>query len=193
MSKQKKPPPHDAPPVRGPFNSALESSLRALCVLYEAFPESYDTQKLVFFDYLVVHSGDVDGGPLSLHPATPFRSNEWIVRRKLVDQGLKLLIARGLVQPEFTDSGIRFVVSDAAGAFVSCLKEDYTAQLRDRAKWVVKTFGLSKESDLTDFFTRNLDRWGTEMPLNRETYKRRRCDGATVWCSQGSQSPLVAS
>ncbi|MFM9959999.1 MAG: ABC-three component system middle component 2 [Planctomycetaceae bacterium] len=43
----------------GPFNSALESGLRALCVLYEAFPQSFDTQRLVFFDYLVVHSGDV--------------------------------------------------------------------------------------------------------------------------------------
>jgi hypothetical protein len=152
-------------PLLSPFNSAVESCLRALCVLYEAFPNAYDTQRLVFFDYLVVHSGDVKNGPESLHPATPFRSNEWVVRRRLVDQGLRLLMERGLVVPEFTDNGILFSASEAAGAFVACLTERYTEELKDRAKWVVSTFGLSDESELNDFFTRNLDRWGAEFEV----------------------------
>ena len=152
-------------PSPGPFNSALESSLRALCLLYEAFPDAYDTQRLVFFDYLVVHSGDVEDGPESLHPATPFRSNEWVVRRRLVDQGLRLLMQRGLVRPEFHDTGILFSASEAAGAFVACLSEGYTEQLRERAKWVISTFGLTEEAELNDYFTRHLDRWGAEFEV----------------------------
>ena len=150
---------------RGPFNSALESGLRALCLLYEAFPDAYDTQRLVFFDYLVVHSGDVEDGPESLHPATPFRYNEWVVRRRLVDQGIRLLMERGLVTPQFTDSGILFSASEEAGAFVACLTEAYTEQLKERAKWVVSTFGLAEEADLNDYFTRHLDRWGAEFEV----------------------------
>ena len=152
-------------PSRGPFNSALESGLRALCLLYEAFPNAYDTQRLVFFDYLVVHSGDVEDGPESLHPATPFRSNEWVVRRRLVDQGLRLLMERGLVRPEFTDNGIYFSASEAAGAFVACLTEAYTVQLKERAKWVVSEFGPTNEAELNDYFTRHLDRWGAEFEV----------------------------
>jgi hypothetical protein len=147
----------------GPFYSALESGLRALCVLYEAFPQSFDTQRLVFFDYLVVHSGDVEDGPKSLHPATPFRSNEWVVRRHLVDRGLRLLVERGLVMPQLTDAGIFFVASETAGAFVACLVEPYTKELKKRARWVVKSFGQTEEGELIDFFNRNLDRWGAEF------------------------------
>lgn len=152
-------------PSLGPFNSALESGLRALCLLYEAYPVAFDTQRLVFFDYLVVHSGDVEEGPESLHPATPFRSNEWVVRRRLVNHGLRLLMQRGLVTPEFRDTGILFSASEAAGAFVACLSEGYTERLRERAKWVISTFGLTEESELNDYFTRHLDRWGAEFEV----------------------------
>ncbi len=134
-----------------------------MCLLYEAFPEGFDTQRMVFFDYLTVHSGDIEEGPQSLHPATPFRSNEWVVRRRLVDQGLRLLMERGLVAPEFSDTGIRFLATESAGAFVACLTEEYTEQLKLRAKWVVATFGDTEEGELNDFFTRHLDRWGAEF------------------------------
>lgn len=147
----------------GPFNSALESGLRALCVLYEAFPRSFDTQRLVFLDYLVVHSGDAEDGPESLHPATPFRSNEWVVRRHLVDQGLRLLIQRGLVTPELTDAGILYSASETSGAFVACLVEPYTTELKKRARWVVSNFGQKEEAELIDYFNQNLDRWGAEF------------------------------
>ena len=155
----------DSIPSRGPFNTAIESGLRALCLLYEAYPNGYDTQRMVFFDYLIVHSGDVQGGPESLHPATPFRSNEWIVRRRLVDEGLHLLIKKGLVHPEFTENGILFSASETAGAFVACLSQSYTEQLKERAKWVVTTFGQTNEAELNDYFTRQLDRWGAEFEV----------------------------
>lgn len=146
-----------------PFNSALESGLRALCVLYEGFPESYDSQRLIFYDYLVVHSGDVEEGPDSLHPATPFRSNEWLVRRQLVDQGLRLLVERGLVKPSMTVNGILYSASETAGAFVACLDQKYTTQLRERARWVVETFDTTTEPELVQYFDSHLDRWGAEF------------------------------
>lgn len=148
---------------QGPFNTALETSLRALCVLYEGFPRRFDGQRLVFFDYLVVHSGDVEEGPESLHPPTPFRSNEWLVRRRLVDAGLQLLIRRGLVIPEFNDDGILYRASDLAGAFIACLAESYTRDLRSRARWVIRQFGSRDENSLVDYFNENLDRWGAEF------------------------------
>ena len=55
------------------FNSALETGVRALVILVANFPAALDLQRLVDFDYLVVHSGDVDG-PESLHPPLPMLS-----------------------------------------------------------------------------------------------------------------------
>jgi hypothetical protein len=72
---------------------------------------------------------------------------------------------RGLVKPEFTDTGILFSASEAAGSFVACLTETYTELLKERAKWVVTTFGLTAEADLNDYFTRHLDRWGAEFEV----------------------------
>lgn len=72
---------------------------------------------------------------------------------------------RGLVRPEFHDIGILFSASEAAGAFVACLSEGYTEQLRERAKWVISTFGMTEEAELNDYFTRHLDRWGAEFEV----------------------------
>ena len=67
-----------------PFNSAIECGLRSLIILEHAFPLEYDLQRLVFYDYLLVHSQDA-GGPNSIHPATPHRSGEVLVKRKMLE------------------------------------------------------------------------------------------------------------
>lgn len=148
-----------------PFNSSLESGLRVMSVLYEAFPAAYDLQRLVFLDYLVVHSGDISEGPESLHPPTPFRSNEFLVRRRVIERGLRLLLERGLVDVRVTTDGFLYCASESAAAFVRCLQEPYTATLRDRAQWAVGRFGESSENELSDFFNRHLDRWGAEFEI----------------------------
>ncbi|MCD9436769.1 threonine transporter, partial [Klebsiella pneumoniae] len=57
------------------FNSPLEAGIRAVSILGAAYPQTYDLQRLVAFDYLLVHTGDI-GGPDNLHPPTPMRSAE---------------------------------------------------------------------------------------------------------------------
>ncbi|MCV5275801.1 threonine transporter, partial [Escherichia coli] len=52
------------------FNSPLEAGIRAVSILGAAYPQTYDLQRLVAFDYLLVHTGDI-GGPDNLHPPTP--------------------------------------------------------------------------------------------------------------------------
>lgn len=83
------------------FNSPLEAGIRAVSILGAAYPQTYDLQRLVAFDYLLVHTGDI-GGPDNLHPPTPMRSAELLVRRKLVEQSLLLMMTRDLVEREVT-------------------------------------------------------------------------------------------
>ena len=70
---------------------------------------------------------------------------------------------RGLVDAKPSEEGIQFSASEAAGSIVACLEEGYTRGLRERAEWVHSQYDQVEESDLMDFFTNHLDRWGAEF------------------------------
>lgn len=123
------------------FNSPLESGLRATTILLEVFPLALDLEYLVFFDYLTVHSGDVEGGPESLHVPLPMRSGELTVRRELIERGLLLMMSRNLTDRLASSEGFKYIATENASVFLEMLCSPYTLKLRERAKWVISTFG----------------------------------------------------
>jgi len=156
--------PEDLARLKGdrPFQSALESGIRALAILAEAHPASYDLQRLLFFDYLVVHSEDA-GGPASLHASTPLRNGELLVRRGLVERGLLLMVSRKLLIRNFNDEGIGYEATDDAGPFLDCLSAPYTIRLKETAAWAVHTYGPFSDEALKGYFDRNFERWTREF------------------------------
>lgn len=145
-----------------PFNSAIECGLRSLVILERAFPCDYDLQRLVFYDYLLVHSGDA-GGPDSIHPATPHRSGETLVKRKILELGLLMMMSRKLVVREYDKTGIVYSASDNAAPFLDNLASQYVKILKERAIWVIEVFDEYTDRQLEKFFQENLDRWGGEF------------------------------
>jgi hypothetical protein len=133
--------------MTSPFNTPLETGIRSLTILTAIFPQSLDIQYLVYFDYLIVHSGDVEG-PESLHAPLPLRSGELTVRRELIKRGLFLMMSRGLVQQLSTSKGFEYAVTDSASAFLSMLSSQYISKLKERADWVVENFGNSTPEEL---------------------------------------------
>jgi hypothetical protein len=158
--------------VTSPFNSPLETGIRALAILTAVFPKSLDLQYLVFFDYLTVHSGDVEG-PESLHAPLPLRSGELTVRRKLIERGLFLMISRGLVQHLSTSNGFQYTVTDNAGAFLSMLSSRYISKLKERAEWVAENYGESTSEELKAVEQRFFQEWSTQFqPFERAGGRR---------------------
>ncbi|RYG99672.1 MAG: threonine transporter [Alphaproteobacteria bacterium] len=145
-----------------PFNSALETGLRGLTLLVECYPSSLDLQRLLLFDYLLVHSEDA-GGPPSIHPPTPHRSGEILVRRGIVEKGVLLMMSRRLVERHVTPQGFSYAASEYAAPFLDSLEADYTLRLREYAVWVTITFGPYSDQSLMEYFRENLDRWGGEF------------------------------
>lgn len=145
------------------YNSAVELGLRALCVLVEMHPSPCDLQRLVLFDYLLVHSADVDGGPESLHPATPQRGTEVLVRRAILEPGLALYARRGLICTAADPGGFAYTASDRGSAFLDTLRAGYVAMLRDRARWISATFGDFPTGEIQRYVNRELDRWGGQF------------------------------
>jgi hypothetical protein len=146
------------------FNNPVESALRSLVLLVETYPRTLDLQQLVYLDYLLVHSADA-GGPTSLHPPTPQREGEVTVRRELIEQGLHLLLVRGLAERRNTTTGFEYIALDPAGALIASLDTEYSQQLRDRATWVTATFGNRTINEITTFFREHIGRWSQEFLL----------------------------
>jgi ABC-three component (ABC-3C) system Middle Component 2 len=145
------------------FNTPLEAGIRSAALLVSAYPTACDLQRLVQYDYLIVHSGDVDGGPPSIHPATPHRSSELLVRRRLIEAGLDLMAARAVVDRAFGERGITYVAGEYAVPFLDSLTTEYIFALRDRAEWVIATFRGMGEEQLNSFMRGRWSQWGSEF------------------------------
>lgn len=145
-----------------PFNSPLETGLRSLAILEAAFPNRYDLQRLVELDYLVVHSADV-GGPESLHAPLPLRAGELLVRRQLIENGLLLMMSKGLVERRASSDGIEYVAGDTASPYLASLTAPYTLQLRDRARWLVDNFAGFSTEEIRNLIRRFFEHWTSEF------------------------------
>ena len=144
------------------FNSPLETSLRALVVLEAFYPRSCTLSELTWFDHLVVHTSDVEG-PDSLHPDLPSRGGELLVRRRLVDEGLRLLLNADLVSFLEEEDGVRYVSGDEAPAFIDLMETNYSQRLKTCASWLADKFGMLSEEELRTLVHERLGRWTLEF------------------------------
>ena len=147
---------------KSPFNSALENGVRTLSILTASYPKAHDLSRLVQYDYLTVHSADADGPP-SLHPPLPLRSGELLVRRSLIESGLRLMMSRSLVRRELNAEGILYVAEEEAGAFLDNIQSAYIVELRNRAEWVAATFDKLSATELNAIINHLFEAWTIEF------------------------------
>lgn len=140
------------------FNTPVESGLRSLFVLTAVYPQQCDLQRLVVYDYFLVHSADVAGGPFSLHPAAPLRTGELLVRRNLIESGLRLLIHKGLVGKEYVPTGIYYAATNLGRPFLSYFQTRYANRCREISEWIAVQFQSLTDEELKDFINENLGR-----------------------------------
>jgi hypothetical protein len=105
------------------FNSPLETGVRSVVLLHAATPRAYDLTHLTWLDHLVVHTGDV-AGPPSLHPDIPQRAGELVVRRQIVEEGLRLMSRLHMVEFRYTERGILYATREDASLFVQLILFD---------------------------------------------------------------------
>ncbi len=144
------------------FSTPLELGLRALVVLEAMRPAAANLQRLVAYDYLLVHSSDA-GGPESVHPSTPHRSGEILVKRDVLRAGLLLMVSRALLDVVMTPEGVRYSATEITGPFLGYFDGGYIAQLLERGAWLREHFSGMSDEELQDLIARNLDQWGGEF------------------------------
>lgn len=145
-----------------PFNSPLEIGIRCLTLLNSSFPVGLDINRLVDFDYLLIHSGDI-GGPESLHPPIPLRTGEIIIKRKLIQRALLLMINKNLVIRKASGNGIEYFLSENGMPFIMSLSTDYVNKLNERASWVLEEYGSVSDEKLRGLINNFFNNWTTNF------------------------------
>lgn len=144
------------------FNGPLEAGLRAVAILGAAHPRAVDLQRLIALDFLLVHTGDI-GGPESLHPEAPLHTAEILVRRKLIERALMLMMTRELVERDITEAGIHYKAGENAAPFLSNLASGYLVALKERAQWLLGELGDFTDDRLRTIMRRFSDQWVEEF------------------------------
>lgn len=144
------------------FNSPLECGVRATVLLLAAFPATLDIRRLVQYDYLLVHSGDADG-PESLHPATPHRSSELLVKRPLVEAGVRMMMKKSIIMCSYSRAGIHYSAGEWAAPFLGSITASYVTRLQERSAWVSERFAHLSDDELSAFMHERWQRWGSEF------------------------------
>lgn len=147
------------------FNSAFETGLRALCALVAGHPHEYDIQQLLAFDHIIVHSGDMPGGPPSLHPQVQQRNGELLIRRPLIQTGLALMETKKLVVTRPSNGQILYAATELAPVFLDSLENSYLQRLIERAAWAVSAFGTLGSGSFFHVFNAAFDRWSAEFQI----------------------------
>ncbi|WP_370550329.1 ABC-three component system middle component 2 [Hymenobacter sp. BT559] len=152
----------DEAKLERPFNHPVEVGIRLLYILNVFHPRSFDIKHLLYMDYLLVHSADA-GGPSSLHAAMPYRTGEWLVRRKILEAGLALMFSKELLSKHLSNDGITFSASPLTKHFLKHLKSEYALGLYTRAEWLKLKFDNMNSNQINEFMKLNLTSWGNEF------------------------------
>lgn len=148
-----------------PFNSMLETGIRAVILLEAFYPRRCDLIEMTWLDHLVVHTGDLEGihAPESLHPDQPNRTGELLVRRQLVERSLRMMQQVHLVDVLETEAGIEFFASEEATSYLELLQAPYSKGLKERAKWLADLFVEMETADIREVIESQIGRWIAEF------------------------------
>jgi hypothetical protein len=145
------------------FNSALETGIRAVCILVANPSNKFDIQQLLALDHIVVHSGDIENAPPSLHPSVLQRNGELLVRRPLVENGLSLMESKKLVKKVITEDGFYYTATELACVFIDSLTNEYIKELNQRAQWAVAMYQEYGNRIFSEVFNSAFERWKNEF------------------------------
>ncbi len=144
------------------FNTPLEVALRLLFI-FNKTSKTLDLQRLIHYNYLLVHSSDIPDSPKSMHADLPQRSSEMSVNRPVVKKALTLLLLKDLIAVEYSNNGIHYIKNKNTELFTQYFESDYSKKLDHRANWLCSNFDKLTDEELTQLINSNMGKWGSEF------------------------------
>ncbi len=144
------------------YNTKNEVGLRILILLSEIDGDT-DLQRLIYYDYALLHSNDIEKNKVSIHPNNPYRYNELLIKREIMNEALSFLIRRNLISVKYDENGITYKKSLITIPFLDYFESEYFFTLKEEAKWVIRYFNEYDDKKIKLFFDKNIGNWGSEF------------------------------
>lgn len=145
------------------YNTPMEVGLRIIIILNELNNMPIDINRLIIYDYFVIHGNDFDSSIESLHPPTPYRSGEIIIKRKIIQEGINLMYSKELLDINYTEKGIYFKANELTPAFLNYLNSTYAEDIKKNSILVINKFNSYSDDKINTFVNDNLSNWGSEF------------------------------
>ncbi|RYE37033.1 MAG: hypothetical protein EOP48_29145 [Sphingobacteriales bacterium] len=138
------------------YSSDVEISLRLMAIL-QYYPDSpISIERLVAYDYLILHGNDIFPELESLHPKSPNSSNEFMIKRELLKRGLHLLISKELISVNISKKGINYQGGLLTAKFCEKLNSAYSEKLYQAVLSVLNICAIYSDEELEKRIKSNL-------------------------------------
>ncbi len=126
------------------FNSPFEMMLRVLLFLSQDDKNYYFIDRIILLDFVSCYAADFQLPYSNLHGTNNYKFGEIASRRQLVQEAMKLLVTKGLVEVK-VDKGYWFCISKLGITYANTLNSSYANEYRAISKAAIKKY--RKESD----------------------------------------------
>ena len=147
------------------YNSPHEVGVRILFIL-DLCGKMMSKQRIMYYDYFVLHLKDLDNTKKSLHPDNPNHSSEIAIKHELITNGLDLILAKGLVDVKYSKTGIYYCCNSITHSFVELFQNDYVSELKQNIFVVDNFFSRYSDKQIYAYINQNIEKWTGEFENN---------------------------
>ncbi len=144
------------------FNSPEEVGVRILFIL-SICNKRMSSQRIMYYDYFILHLNDIDSMYESLHPDNPNHSSEIAVKRDIINRSLQLMISKGLLDIKYTKTGIYYQKNTITDAFLQMFKNGYVDKLKQNINVVSERFEKYSDGQIYRYIDKNIGSWSGEF------------------------------
>jgi len=120
-------------------------------------------QRIMYYDYFSLHLNDLDQTKESLHPDNPNHSSEIAIKRDLINKGLDLIIAKGLVSVKYSKTGIYYQINRLTHEFVNLFQNTYVEELKMNIATVNEFLLKYSDRQIYKYINSNIGKWAGEF------------------------------
>lgn len=134
------------------YNTQLEISMRVLLLL-NSTKEPLNIDRMVYIDIFSLYSKQYGYGDENLHGENPESSNEFTVRRSIMDNAIKDLLSKNLIRVDYSPVGYRFAITSEGTNICRSLDNDYANKYSNNVTHVYESIKNKSEKELMIILT----------------------------------------
>ena len=144
------------------YNTPQEIAIRLLVVLLVS-KNKLSKDRLIFFDFLTIHTSTFSDTNKSIHPDNPYFGLEFFSKNTNTEKAVHLLVHKKLINSFHDEGGYYFEINNMGKYILSLINGPYKNQVVIHAGKVIEEFSSLTDQDIRKYFDLNLIKWSAEQ------------------------------